>query len=103
MQKRNLGRIGPQVPVLCLGAWPIGGGMGLVPETQAIDTIHAAIDSGMTFIDTAESYRTSEALIGKAINGKRNDVFIATKLSAVSMNVMPIVRRRADAVRDLLL
>ena len=81
MQTRNLGRIGPQVPVVCFGAWPIGGGMGLVSEDQAVKTVHAAIDAGMTFIDTAESYRTSEAIIGKAIAGKRNQVFLATKLS----------------------
>ena len=101
MQKRSLGRIGPQVPVLCFGAWPIGGGMGLVPEAQAIDTIHAAIDSGMTFIDTAESYRTSEALIGKAMNGKRGDVFLATKLSGDNHSAEHVTRAVQNSLRAL--
>lgn len=78
---RPLGEDGPQVPVVCLGAWPLGGGMGHVPEQQAIDTIHASLDAGVSFIDTAEGYRTSEAVIGKALKGRSDEVFIATKLS----------------------
>lgn len=81
MDTRALGKNGPQVSVVCFGAWPIGGGLGTVPEDQAIATVQAAIDVGMAFIDTAESYVTSESLIGKAINGRRQEVFLATKLS----------------------
>ena len=81
METRRLGKEGPQVPIVCLGAWPIGGGMGLMGEDQAIRTVQAAIDVGMTFIDTAESYRNSESLIGRAIEGQRDRVFLATKLS----------------------
>jgi aryl-alcohol dehydrogenase-like predicted oxidoreductase len=55
--------------------------MGGVSEQQAIATVQAAVDAGMTFIDTAESYRTSESLIGKALRGRRHEVFLATKLS----------------------
>lgn len=101
MQTRNLGRIGPQVPVVCFGAWPIGGGMGLVSEDQAIKTVHAAIDVGMTFIDTAESYRTSEALIGKAIVGKRNQVFLATKVSGNDHSGEHIGRAIQNSMRAL--
>jgi aryl-alcohol dehydrogenase-like predicted oxidoreductase len=81
MQTRALGKDGPQVPVICLGAWPLGGGFGAVAEEQALATVRAALDAGMTFIDTAEGYRGSEALIGKAIKGRRDEVFLATKLS----------------------
>ena len=81
MQTRRLGKDGPPVPVICFGALPLGGGMGMMPEEQAIATVNAAIDSGMTFIDTAEGYRTSESRIGKAIKGKRHDLFLATKLT----------------------
>ena len=101
MQTRNLGRIGPQVPVVCFGAWPIGGGMGLVSEAQAVKTVHAAIDAGMTFIDTAESYRTSEALVGKAIAGKRNQVFLATKLSGNDHSGEHIGRAIQNSMRAL--
>ncbi|MBM3935454.1 MAG: aldo/keto reductase, partial [SAR202 cluster bacterium] len=66
MQTRQLGKNGPQVPVICLGTWGLGGGFSPIPEEQAIATIQAAIDSGITFLDTAENYREGPALIGKA-------------------------------------
>ncbi len=78
---RILGADGPQVPVICFGAWPLGGGMGPVDEQLGIRTVHAALDAGLTFIDTAEMYRTSESVLGKALAGKRNDIFLASKLS----------------------
>ncbi len=82
MEHRQLGRDGPQVSVLGLGAWPLGGGMGQVDERTAIDTIRAAIDSGVTLIDTAQAYRTSEATLGKALRGGyRERCFLATKVS----------------------
>ena len=81
MLTRQLGKDGAEVPVICFGAWPIGGGMGDVDERQAIATTHAAIDAGVTFIDTAESYRTSEEVLGRALVGRRGDVFLATKIS----------------------
>ena len=81
MREKQLGKYGPQVPVICLGAWPLGGGMGVLPDKQVIDTVHAALDHGITFIDTAEGYRTSESVLGKALVGKRAKVFLATKLS----------------------
>ena len=81
MLKRKLGKDGAEVPVICFGAWPIGGGMGDVDERQAIATTHAAIDAGVTFIDTAESYRSSEEVLGRALAGRRGDVFLATKIS----------------------
>lgn len=81
MQKRQLGRNGPLVSVIAFGAWPIGGGLGNVPEEQGIAAVRAALDAGMTFIDTAEGYQTSEAVVGKAIAGRRDEAFLATKLS----------------------
>jgi aryl-alcohol dehydrogenase-like predicted oxidoreductase len=82
VQYRQLGKDGPQVPVLGLGAWPLGGGMGLVSEQTAIATIHAALDHGISLIDTAQGYRTSEATIGRALQGgQRQRCFLATKAS----------------------
>jgi aryl-alcohol dehydrogenase-like predicted oxidoreductase len=82
MEVRQLGRDGPTISVIGFGAWPIGGGMGRIPESDAIATIHAAIDSGITLIDTAQAYRTSEAVIGQALASRnRDDVFIASKVS----------------------
>jgi aryl-alcohol dehydrogenase-like predicted oxidoreductase len=82
MLHRQLGKDGPQVSVLGLGTWPLGGGMGQVDERTAIATVHAAIDSGITLIDTAQAYRTSETTIGKALIGNiRERCFLATKVS----------------------
>lgn len=82
MEYRSLGRDGPQVPVLGFGAWPIGGGMGNVEEQNAIATVRTAIDAGITLIDTAQAYRTSESVLGKALaDGYRERCFLATKVS----------------------
>ncbi len=82
MEYRQLGANGPQIPVIMFGAWPIGGGMGHVDEATAIATIRRALELGITAIDTAEYYRGSEALIGRALAGwPREKVFIATKVS----------------------
>ena len=81
MDKRQLGTNGPLVSVIAFGAWPIGGGLGSVPEEQGIAAVKAALEVGMTFIDTAEGYQSSETVVGKAIRGRRDEVFLATKLS----------------------
>lgn len=82
MEQRQLGKNGPMVSALGFGAWPIGGGMGAVDEQMAIATIRVAIDNGITLIDTAQAYRTSEAIIGKALkDGYRERCFLATKVS----------------------
>ena len=78
---RTLGRGGPEVTVICLGTWPLGGGLGPIEEKQAIRTVHAALDAGVNFIDTAEGYLNSEAMLGKALVGRRDRVVLATKLS----------------------
>lgn len=101
MQQRQLGKDGPMVSVLGLGAWPLGGGMGLIDEATAISTIHAAIDQGITLVDTAQAYRTSEATLGKALkNGYRDRCFLATKVSG---NYSPEAIRSAieNSLRDL--
>ena len=68
MKTKELGRGGPQVSVVCFGAWPVGGGLGTVDEAQGIATVRAALDAGMTFIETAEGYQTSEVVVGKGID-----------------------------------
>ena len=81
VNKRKMGKYGPEVPVVCFGTWPLGGAYGNVDEKRAIATMHRAIDAGLTFIDTAEAYMNAEAIIGKAIKGRRDNLFIATKVS----------------------
>ena len=81
METRILGKSDLVVSTGCFGAWPIGGGMGKVDPQKAIKTIHAAIDSGISFIDTAEGYQTSESVLGQALKSRRDSVILATKLS----------------------
>jgi len=82
MQLRQMGKNGPHISAIGLGAWPIGGGMGPVAEAEAIATVRAAIDCGITFLDTAQAYRSSEDTLGKALkDGYRERCFLATKVS----------------------
>ncbi|MCY3871686.1 MAG: aldo/keto reductase [Gemmatimonadetes bacterium] len=82
MNYRQLGKDGADIPVIGLGAWPIGGGMGNMDDRDCIDTVRTAIDSGITLLDTAQAYRTSEATLGRALkDGYRERCFLATKVS----------------------
>jgi myo-inositol catabolism protein IolS len=81
MRTLPLGKDGPLVPAICFGTYPLGDGFGVISESQAIDTVHAALDSGLTFIDTAEGYASAETRLGKALKGRRHEAFLATKLS----------------------
>ncbi len=82
MQYRELGKDGPEVPVIGFGAWAVAGGMGHVDGETAIATVRAAIDNGVTLIDTAQAYYNSEEIIGKALKGGYRDrCFLATKVS----------------------
>jgi aryl-alcohol dehydrogenase-like predicted oxidoreductase len=93
MQQRQLGHEGPLVPVIGFGAWPIGGGMGSVDEPQAIRTLHHAFERGVTLIDTAEAYRASEEIIGRALaqwSGPRERLFIATKVRSDDLSAKHI-------------
>jgi aryl-alcohol dehydrogenase-like predicted oxidoreductase len=85
MRTRRLGDSDLQVSALGLGCWPLGGGAGWgdIDEAQAIATIHAALDLGITFFDTAEGYNAgrSEEIVGRALCDRRDRAVIATKIS----------------------
>ncbi len=78
MEYRHFGRTGVRVSPLCLGAMNFGGATN---ETDSIAIIHAALDAGINFIDTANVYNggQSEVVVGKALQGRRDRVFLATK------------------------
>ncbi|WP_349865890.1 aldo/keto reductase [Leifsonia sp. WHRI 6310E] len=80
MQYRTLGRTGVQVSPLCLGAMMFGP-WGNDDRADAIRIIHRALDAGINFVDTADVYSggVSEEIVGEAIAGRRDDVFLATK------------------------
>lgn len=82
MQMRKLGRTGLQVSEVGFGAWAIGGSWGGVTDDDAMATLHAAVDAGVTFIDTADVYGDgrSERLIGQLLRDRPDvDLTVATK------------------------
>ena len=81
MTHRPLGRTGVQVSPLCLGAMMFGA-WGNPDHDDTIRIIHRALDAGINFIDTADVYSRgeSEEIVGKALEGRRDDVVLATKV-----------------------
>jgi len=82
MQYRQLGNSDIQISVVTLGTWVMGGWMwGGSNKSDAIRAIHAAIDQGITTIDTAPVYGfgLSEEIIGEAIKGRKEHIQILTK------------------------
>ena len=79
MNYRPLGRTGVLVSPLCLGAMNFG---AATSEADSIEIIHAALDAGINFIDTADVYNggQSEIVVGKALQGRRHQVILATKV-----------------------
>jgi aryl-alcohol dehydrogenase-like predicted oxidoreductase len=80
MELRPLGRTGVQVSKLCLGTMMFGA-WGNTDHDDSIRIIHAALDAGINFVDTADVYSAgeSEEIVGKALKGRRDDVVLATK------------------------
>jgi aryl-alcohol dehydrogenase-like predicted oxidoreductase len=78
MQYRTLGRTGIQVSPYALGTLMFATSMGNAPEDSA-RIIHKALDAGINFVDTADAYGDSEDVVGKALEGRRDDVVLATK------------------------
>jgi aryl-alcohol dehydrogenase-like predicted oxidoreductase len=82
MEHRQLGRTGVSVSKLCLGAMMFGS-WGNPDHDESIRIIHAALDAGINFVDTADVYGQgeSEEIVGKALaGGRRDDVVLATKV-----------------------
>jgi aryl-alcohol dehydrogenase-like predicted oxidoreductase len=81
MEHRPLGRTGVSVSKLCLGAMMFGA-WGESDHDESIRIVHAALDAGINFIDTADVYSAgeSEEIVGKALKDRRDDVVLATKL-----------------------
>jgi aryl-alcohol dehydrogenase-like predicted oxidoreductase len=79
MEHRLLGRTGVRVSPLCLGAMNLG---GPTPADEGIRIVHAAMDAGVNFIDTADVYHAgaSEVVVGKALADRRDRVVLATKV-----------------------
>jgi aryl-alcohol dehydrogenase-like predicted oxidoreductase len=80
MEHRALGGTGVKVSHLCLGAMMFGA-WGNTDHAESVRIIHAALDGGVNFVDTADVYSAgeSETIVGKALEGRRDRVVVATK------------------------
>ncbi|MBW2260966.1 MAG: aldo/keto reductase [Deltaproteobacteria bacterium] len=107
MKKRLLGGTGERIPVLGMGTWAIGGDLwGPADEATSIRAVRTAVDLGMTLVDTAPIYGSgvSEQVVGKALSGIRDQVFLSTKCGlervdgSIRKNLSPeAIRAEIDA------
>ena len=81
MRYRTLGGTGIEVSTHCLGAMMFGE-IGNPDHEDCTKIIHAALDRGINFVDTADMYSAgeSEQIVGKALKGRRDDIVLATKV-----------------------
>ena len=88
MKYRKLGRHGPEVSAIGLGCMSMGIAgtytSSVKSDDDAVALIHRAFDLGITLLDTADVYGDSERQVGKAIQGRRNKVVLATKFGFTS-------------------
>ncbi|SFH55498.1 aldo/keto reductase [Modicisalibacter xianhensis] len=99
MHTRKLGREGLEVSALGLGCMGMSDFYAGRDEAEAVATIHRAIDLGVTLLDTADMYGpfTNEVLVGKAIEGLRDQVVLATKFGNVRSEKGEFLGIRGDA------
>lgn len=85
MLQRRLGHDGPQVSALGLGCMGMSEFYGATDETEALATLDLALERGVTLLDTADAYgpHHNEELLGRALRGRRERVFLATKFGLV--------------------
>ena len=85
MHTRRLGENGPAVSAVGLGCMGMSDFYGARDDSESIATINRALDLGVTMLDTADMYGpyTNEELVGRAIKGRRNDAFVATKFGII--------------------
>ncbi len=87
MKVRTLGPKGPRVSAIGLGCMGMSQSYGAsFDPAESLATIHRALELGVNFLDTADVYgpHTNEELVGRAIRGRRDEVFLATKCGLVS-------------------
>lgn len=104
MRYKELGNTGEKISALTIGTWAIGGvGWGDINKSDSIKAIHAMLDHGVNSIDTAPGYNfgESERIVGEAIKGRRDKVFVTTKTGVYNTKEIPFVKdcRRDSVIR----
>ena len=87
MQKHKLGRTGPEVSAVGLGCMGMSISYGEPNDPESIETIHRALDLGANLIVTSDAYGNgvNEALVGKALKGRRGEALVATKFGNLAL------------------
>jgi predicted aldo/keto reductase-like oxidoreductase len=96
LPRRRFGKTEERVPVVGLGTGPAG--MGL-PDAEAVALYHAAIDRGITYLDTAPGYGRAHVQLGEVLPSRREEVFLATKCYAAT--AADALRIHEQSLRDL--
>ena len=105
MKYRKLGTTDIEVSVVAMGCWAIAGDQTWGPQDEAdsIATIHAALDVGINFFDTAEVYGDgySEQVVGKALKSRRAEAIIASKVTSSRLRPADLRQACDESLRRL--
>ena len=104
MQYRALGkRSDIQVSPIALGCWPFAGGnvWGDQDDAESIAAVHAALEEGINFFDTAEGYGRSEEVLARGLKGRRQQAVLATKVSAGNLAADDVISACERSLRTL--
>ncbi len=105
MRYNRLGQTDIQVSAICMGCWGLASDFhwGSQDDADSIATVHAALDAGVNFFDTAESYGDghSDEVLGRALQGIRHEVIIASKVSAQNLAHDDLIRSCEASLRRL--
>ena len=105
MEYRKLGKTDIDVSVMALGCWPFAGGpvWGDQDDADSIGAVHAALDAGINFFDTAEGYGAgrSERVLGQGLAGRRQQAVIATKVSAAHLAPDDLIAACEQSLQNL--
>ena len=105
MRTCKLGQTDLSVSLIAMGCWALAGDATWGPqeEAESVATVHAALDAGVNFFDTAEGYGggDSEAVLGRALLGRRHQAVIATKVSRANLSTGEVQQACENSLRRL--
>jgi aryl-alcohol dehydrogenase-like predicted oxidoreductase len=103
VEYRQLGRTGEKLPVIGMGTWRMGTRGSKTERDEQAEVLRRGIDLGMNLIDTAEIYASgrSEEVVGEAIKGMRDKVFLATKVGPGHLHYDDVIKACHGSLRRL--